>query len=60
MDIILSQFKYDLINDEKYADFSLSLLANYKIPWLFPDSEKDWNFPDFSLTGIVRLSSAWV
>ena len=41
----------------KFSDFSLtfdsklqnSLTCN-KIPWLFPDSEKDWNFSYFSLT----------
>ena len=34
---------------------SLTLITNHKIPWLFPGSEKDWNFPDFSLT-VATLS----
>ena len=50
----------------KFSDFSMTLIANYKIPWLatkpwlFPDSEKDWNFPDFSLTVATFLKhSSW-
>ena len=33
----------------KFPDFSL-----IQIPWL--DSEKDWNFPDFSLTAATLAS----
>ena len=62
---MLSYFKYHSPNDEKYApvgtqdeipwlfpDFDSKLqnsLTCNKIPCLFSDSEKDWNFPDFSL-----------
>ena len=40
----------------KFPDFSLNLIANYKIPWLatqFPDFSltlRKTNFPDFFLT----------
>ena len=45
----------------RFPDFDSKLqnsLTCNKIPWLFPDSEKDWHFPDFSLTvATLKLSS---
>ena len=65
------KFKYHSPNDEKYAsigttdeisslfpDFDNKLqnsLTCNKIHWLFPGSEKDWNFPDFPLI----LTTLW-